>query len=51
MVLFIFVMAGIYGGFMTPTELRATKDTLETWSKLCLENLDELTTGVESATC
>jgi len=29
--------------FMTPDELRAVKDSMETWSSLCLAGLDEMT--------
>ena len=29
-------------GFMTPAELLTVADTLETWSRLCLESLNEL---------
>ena len=29
-------------GFLTPDELRARRDQLETWSQLCLDGLDEL---------
>ena len=28
--------------FMTPAELREVRDTLETWSSLCLDNLTEI---------
>ena len=28
--------------FMTPAELQAVRDTLETWSSLCLDNLPEM---------
>jgi len=28
--------------FMTPAELRDVRDTMETWSQLCLEGLDEI---------
>lgn len=28
--------------FMTPAELQQMRDTMETWSQLCLDNLDEL---------
>jgi predicted NUDIX family phosphoesterase len=28
--------------FMTPTELQQVKDTMETWSQLCLSGLDEM---------
>ncbi|MHC4352970.1 MAG: hypothetical protein ACYS0H_09635 [Planctomycetota bacterium] len=33
-------------GFMTPVELDAERDTLETWSALCLDQLDEMTAAV-----
>jgi predicted NUDIX family phosphoesterase len=29
--------------FMTPAELRAVRDSMETWSQLCLDGLDEIT--------
>ena len=29
-------------GFLTPAELRARRDTLESWSQLCVDRLDEL---------
>ncbi len=29
--------------FMTPAELQAVRDSLETWSRLCLDHLDEMT--------
>jgi predicted NUDIX family phosphoesterase len=29
--------------FMTPAELQQVRDTMETWSQLCLEGLDEMT--------
>jgi predicted NUDIX family phosphoesterase len=29
--------------FMSPAELRAVRDSLETWSQLCLDHLDEMT--------
>ncbi len=29
--------------FMSPEELHAVRDTLETWSQLCLDHLDEMT--------
>ena len=32
-------------GFLTPEELRARRDKLETWSQLCLDQLDPLLTG------
>lgn len=35
--------------FMTPAELQAVRDDLETWSQLCLDHLDEITAGVDSA--
>ena len=28
--------------FLTPDELRARRDTLETWSQVCVDRLDEL---------
>jgi predicted NUDIX family phosphoesterase len=31
-------------GFLSPAELLAVKDTLESWSRLCLEHIDELAT-------
>lgn len=34
--------------FVTPTELNAVKDTMETWSSLCLEQLDQI---IASADC
>lgn len=34
--------------FMSPAELREVRDTLETWSQLCLDNLAEMTTRRES---
>jgi predicted NUDIX family phosphoesterase len=33
--------------FMTPAELRAVRDTMETWSQLCLDGLDEITQQVQ----
>ena len=30
-------------GFMTPDELHEVRDSLETWSQLCLEGLNEMT--------
>jgi predicted NUDIX family phosphoesterase len=33
-------------GFMTPAELDAERDSLETWSALCLDQLDEMTAAV-----
>ena len=35
--------------FMSPAELAAVRDSLETWSQLCLDQLDEMTTRVASA--
>jgi len=32
--------------FMTPTELEAERDSLETWSALCLDRLDEMLAAV-----
>ncbi len=32
-------------GFLTPDELRARRDRLETWSQLCLDGLDQLLTA------
>jgi predicted NUDIX family phosphoesterase len=32
--------------FMTPTELDAERDSLETWSALCLDQLDEMSAAV-----
>ena len=29
--------------FMSPAELQAARDSLETWSRLCLDHLDEMT--------
>ena len=34
--------------FMSPAELHEVRDTLETWSRLCLDHLDEMTKRVES---
>ena len=34
--------------FMTPAELQAVRDSLETWSRLCLDHLDEMTTRGQS---
>jgi len=34
--------------FMSPDQLHQLQDTLETWSRLCLENLDEMTKCAES---
>jgi len=34
--------------FMTPAELHQLRDTMETWSALCLENLDEMAKAVSS---
>ena len=28
--------------FMSPTELQEARDSLETWSRLCLDHLDEM---------
>jgi len=33
--------------FMTPAELRAVRDSMETWSQLCLDGLDEITRRVQ----
>ncbi len=33
--------------FMTPAELRAVRDSMETWSQLCLDGLDEITQRVQ----
>ena len=30
-------------GFMTPDELREVRESMETWSRLCLDGLDEMT--------
>jgi predicted NUDIX family phosphoesterase len=35
--------------FMSPAELRAVEDTLESWSRLCLERVGELTATGEAA--
>jgi predicted NUDIX family phosphoesterase len=35
--------------FMTPTELQQVKDTMETWSQLCLSGLDEMAKRKKSA--
>lgn len=35
-------------GFMSPVELHEVRDTLETWSQLCLEHLDEMRRRGES---
>jgi cell wall assembly regulator SMI1 len=35
--------------FMTPAELQEVRDTLETWSQLCLTGLDEMTYPGKSA--
>ena len=34
--------------FMTPAELQEVRDSLETWSQLCLDNLAEMAQRVES---
>jgi len=34
--------------FMTPAELRAARDSMETWSQLCLDGLDEITQRVQN---
>lgn len=34
--------------FMSPPELRAVRDSMETWSQLCLDGLDEITRRVQS---
>jgi predicted NUDIX family phosphoesterase len=28
--------------FLTPDQLRAERDTLETWSQICVDNLEKL---------
>ncbi|MHC4697531.1 MAG: hypothetical protein ACYTFA_12390 [Planctomycetota bacterium] len=33
--------------FMSPPELQEVRDSLETWSQLCLDNLGEMTTRLE----
>jgi predicted NUDIX family phosphoesterase len=33
--------------FMSPAELRAARDGMETWSQLCLDGLDEITKRVK----
>jgi len=30
---------------LTPDQLRAERDTLETWSQICVDNLDRLLEG------
>ena len=35
-------------GFMTPDELREVRESMETWSRLCLDGLDEMTKCGES---
>jgi hypothetical protein len=35
-------------GFMTPAELQKVRDTLETWSSLCLDSLAEMEKHAES---
>lgn len=35
-------------GFMTPAELRAARDSMETWSQLCLDGLDEITRRMQN---
>lgn len=34
--------------FMNPAELQGVRDSLETWSQLCLDHLDEMTKPAES---
>ncbi|MCH8251697.1 MAG: hypothetical protein IID36_04520 [Planctomycetes bacterium] len=34
--------------FMSPTELEAVRDSLETWSQLCLDRLDEMMARAQS---
>lgn len=34
--------------FMSPEELREVKDTMETWSSLCLDGIEEITRGAET---
>ncbi|MBM4102983.1 MAG: hypothetical protein FJ263_02885 [Planctomycetes bacterium] len=36
--------------FMTPVELQAVKETLETWSSLCLAGLDKMAASVNAGT-
>ncbi len=36
--------------FMTPAELRAVRDSMETWSQLCLDGLDEITQRMQHST-
>jgi hypothetical protein len=31
--------------FLTPAQLRAERETLETWSQICVDNLDRLMPG------
>jgi predicted NUDIX family phosphoesterase len=31
--------------FLTPQQLRAERDTLETWSQICVDNLEKLLAG------
>jgi len=33
-------------GYLSPAELRAVRDSMETWSQLCLDGLDEITRRV-----
>ncbi len=35
--------------FTTPTELQADRESLETWSQLCLDHLDEMCTSIAPA--
>ena len=37
-------------GFLSPAELQEVRDSLETWSQLCLDHLDEMTKHGASAT-
>ena len=38
--------------FLTPAQLRAERDTLETWSQICVDNLEKLVPGSsEFASC
>jgi predicted NUDIX family phosphoesterase len=36
--------------FMTPAELHQVRDTMETWSQLCLDSLDKMTSRAKSPT-
>ena len=36
--------------FMTPAELHQVRDTMETWSQLCLDSLDKMTNRAKSPT-